>query len=893
MSTCKTTCPYCGVGCGVVASIEDSGEIRITGDDDHPANYGRLCVKGATLADTLSGTGRLLLPQLRGAPLSWDNALDLVAETIQRVLGESGPEAIACYLSGQLLTEDYYVANKLMKGFLGSANVDTNSRLCMASAVAAHRRSFGADLVPCSYTDLEEAKLVVMVGSNAAWTHPVVYQRIAESRRQCPRKRIVVIDPRATATCDIADLHLPIAPGSDAFLFAGLLQWLIQHNAVDNAFIEAHCEGFDAVLASQPQCDVATVAAHTQLAPAVLVQFYQWFADTDQTVSVFSQGVNQSASGTDKCNAIINCHLATGRIGKPGSGPFSITGQPNAMGGREVGGMANQLAAHMDFTSEDIDRVQRFWDAPAMALAPGLKAVDMFEAAATGKIRVLWIMATNPAVSLPNSARVREALANCEFVIVSDCVADTDTTALGDLLLPAMAWGEKDGTVTNSERCISRQRRFFPAPGEARPDWWMVTQVAHRLGFARQFSYASAADIFAEHAALSAFENNGLRDFDIGPLAQLTATEYAAMAPVYWPISTNANGAQPLADGTFFTPSGRARFVPVSPQAACSDYWHADALLLNSGRLRDQWHSMTRTGGVPKLMRHRDFFSIGINPGDALQRGLQAGELVELRNPLGAVRGVLQPDPELAPGQLFAPIHWSDQFSGEAIISQLFAAITDPVSGQPQSKFAWVSLSPVATSGWAFVLTREPLDIGEAAYWSRITVAGGYLTLLAIGQNKALRDSLASLLQRSDLHLVSYEDKAMQDFRYLGVRQVVPDKPTDGSKIYLDARLEYALYAHAQYSRLPQRDWLASLFSRELPLPTSAILAAREFSDENTGQLVCTCWEVAEGQINKAIAGGACSLEMLGERLRCGTECGSCVPELKRLLAKTKKVMAA
>jgi assimilatory nitrate reductase catalytic subunit len=876
-----------------VASIAGDGDIRITGDDDHPANHGRLCVKGSTLADTLPGTGRLLQPQYCGTPLSWDNALDRVAETIQRVLRESGPEAIACYLSGQLLTEDYYVANKLMKGFIGSANVDTNSRLCMASAVAAHRRAFGADLVPCSYTDLEEAKLVVMVGSNAAWTHPVVYQRIAESRRNCPQKRIVVIDPRATATCDIADLHLPIAPGSDAFLFAGLLQWLVKHKAVDNAYIEAHCEGFDATLASSGQCDLATVAAHTQLAPDVLVQFYQWFAETDQTVTVFSQGVNQSASGTDKCNAIINCHLATGRIGKPGSGPFSITGQPNAMGGREVGGLANQLAAHMDFTSEDIDRVQRFWDAPAMALAPGLKAVDMFEAAATGKIRVLWIMATNPAVSLPNSARVREALANCEFVIVSDCVADTDTTALADLLLPAMAWGEKDGTVTNSERCISRQRRFFSAPGEARPDWWMVTQVAHRLGFGRQFSYTSAADIFVEHAALSAFENNGIRDFDIGPLAQLTAAEYADLAPVCWPISPKSSRPQLLADGIFFTPSGKARFVALTPQAARSDYWHADALLLNSGRLRDQWHSMTRTGGVPKLMRHRDFFSIGINPGDALQRGLQAGDLVELSNPLGAVRGVLQADPELPPGQLFAPIHWSDQFSGQAVISQIFAAITDPVSGQPQSKFAWVSLTPIATSGWAFVLTREPLDIGEAAYWSRITVTGGYLTLLAIEQNKTLLDSLTTLLQRSDLGLISYEDKTMQDFRCLGVAQAVPDKSTDGTKVYREASLEYAIYAHAQNSQLPQRDWLASLFSKELPLPASAILAARESSDEDAGQLICTCWEVAEGQINKAIAGGACSVEMLGQRLRCGTECGSCVPELKRLLARTAKVEAA
>ncbi len=884
MSDCKTTCPYCGVGCGVLVRAGAKGELQIAGDVAHPANRGRLCVKGATLGDTLGRPGRLLRPRYRGSELSWDSALDRVARAIRTVVSESGPEAIACYLSGQLLTEDYYVANKLMKGFLGSANVDTNSRLCMASAVAAHKRAFGADLLPCSYTDLEAADLVVMVGSNAAWAHPVVYQRIAESARNNPRKRIVVIDPRATASCDIADLHLPLAPGSDGFLFTGLLHWLVQCDGLDRDYIDSHCEGFEASLAGAGAFDLQAVAAQTRLEPDLILQFYQWFAQTERTVTMYSQGVNQSATGTDKCNAIINCHLATGRIGKPGRGPFSITGQPNAMGGREVGGMANQLAAHMDFTPAAIDRVQRYWGATAMATAPGLKAVDMFEAAATAKIRLLWIMATNPAVSLPDSRRVRQALKNCEFVIVSDCVADTDTTAFADLLLPAMGWGEKDGTVTNSERCISRQRALQPAPGEARADWWIITQVAHRLGFSRQFGYRCAGDIFAEHAGLSAFENNGSRDFDIGGLASLSPGDYDRLEPVYWPFREAGEEHRVFSDGAFFTPSGKARFVPVTAQAAAADNWHEGALLLNSGRLRDQWHTMTRTGSVPKLMRHQDFFSVGVNPDDADRRGLSDDDLIELRNPLGAVRGLLRLDPELAPGQVFTPIHWSDQFSGDAVISRLFAAKTDPVSGQPQSKFAWVALSRLATSGWAYVLSREPFAAGEFAYWSRVAVDGGYLTLLAMDEPETLERCLAPFWQRTELRIVRYDDLSLRDHRCLGLRE----HESGASR-----HLEFAVFAQPRRELLPHRDWLAALFTGELPMQPASLLAATDSAAGDVGQLVCTCREVSEGQIRQAIAAGAGSVDTLGNKLRCGTECGSCVPELKRILARSTQAAPA
>ncbi|MEM1154416.1 MAG: molybdopterin-dependent oxidoreductase, partial [Pseudomonadota bacterium] len=536
MSICKTTCPYCGVGCGVIAERDSQEIISVRGDENHPANYGRLCVKGSTLAETMVPEGRLLQPKLGGEQIGWDSALDLISQKITHVRDEYGPDAIAFYLSGQLLTEDYYVANKLMKGFIGSANVDTNSRLCMASAVAGYKRAFGADYVPCSYEDLETCDLLVMVGSNAAWTHPVLYQRIAESKKQNPNKRIVVIDPRRTASCDIADLHLQIAPGSDGFLFNGLLHHLAETRHLNKSYIQANTVGFTDASLTAAEHDFGEVCRKTGLQPVQLNTFYELFSATEKTITFYSQGINQSATGTDKCNAIINCHLATGRIGKPGMGPFSITGQPNAMGGREVGGLANQLAAHMDFKPQHIDIVQRFWRAPSMAQSAGLKAVDLFEAAADGAIRFLWVMATNPAVSLPDTAMVRRALERCDFVVVSDCVAGTDTAKYADLLLPAAGWGEKEGTVTNSERCISRQRALVLCAGESRPDWKIVTDVAHRLGFGEAFDYSHPRDIFIEHARLSGFENAGSRDFDISALGDLTALEYDDLGPVYWPL---------------------------------------------------------------------------------------------------------------------------------------------------------------------------------------------------------------------------------------------------------------------------------------------------------------------------------------------------------------------
>jgi assimilatory nitrate reductase catalytic subunit len=456
-ATTRTTCPYCGVGCGVLASRRPGGEVEIKGDPDHPANFGRLCSKGSALGETLSLDDRLLHPMVRGERASWDAALEEIARRFGQTIDEHGPDSVAFYVSGQLLTEDYYVANKLMKGFIGSGNIDTNSRLCMASAVAGHRRAFGADTVPVVYEDLELADLVVLAGSNLAWCHPVLFQRLAAAR-DARGTKVVVIDPRRTATCDIADMHLALAPGSDVALFNGLLAFLADAGRIDESYVKAHTEGFEEALVTAQSCGLASTARETGLPESDLRRFYGLFADTPRVVTAFSQGVNQSSRGTDKVNAIINCHLATGRIGRPGMGPFSVTGQPNAMGGREVGGLANQLAAHMIF-EDDAHRalVRRFWQAPRLAERPGLKAVDMFDAVADGRIKAIWIIATNPVDSLPAANKVRAALRACPLVIVSDVTARTDTAELGHILLPAAAWGEKDGTVTNSERRISRR----------------------------------------------------------------------------------------------------------------------------------------------------------------------------------------------------------------------------------------------------------------------------------------------------------------------------------------------------------------------------------------------------------------------------------------------------
>src|SRR5450755_897436 len=714
----RTACPYCGVGCGVLATPDGNGGAAISGDPSHPANFGRLCSKGSALGETLGLEDRLLYPMIRCSKgtmerVAWPDALDHVANRFAHIVKRDGPGAVAVYLSGQLLTEDYYVANKLMKGFLGSANVDTNSRLCMSSTVAGHRRAFGADIVPGCYENLDQADLLVLVGSNAAWCHPVLFQRML-ANKQRRGARIVAIDPRRTDTAGDADLFLGLKPGTDTALFSGLLAHLADNGALDQDYIEHHTSGFEAALARARSIagSIAATALATGLSEGDIADFFRMFANTPRVVTLFSQGVNQSAQGTDKVNAILNCHLATGRIGKPGASPFSLTGQPNAMGGREVGGLANQLAAHMGFSPPDIDRVRRFWKAPRIATHEGLKAVQMFEAIARGQIKALWVIGTNPAVSLPDANAAREALKKLELFVVSENVLSNDTVDAGPhVLLPAQAWGEKSGTVTNSERRISRQRSFLKPAGEAKPDWWILSEVARRLGFGAAFNFNSAADVFREHAGLSAFENDGNRDFDIGALQSLSDESFETMTPVLWPLREGQASQQRFfADGRFYANDRKARFIAPEVPALRTETHAGRPLRLNTGRIRDQWHTMTRTGLSQRLGAHLPEPFVEVHPDDASKFGVIDDGFARVTTDYGQCLLKVVVSARAQRGTLFTPIHWSAANASSARVGALVAPFTDPFSGQPESKATPASIAPYEYVFRGFMLSRKQLE---------------------------------------------------------------------------------------------------------------------------------------------------------------------------------------
>jgi assimilatory nitrate reductase catalytic subunit len=879
----RTTCPYCGVGCGVIATPNAIGGAAISGDPDHPANWGRLCSKGSALDETLALDRRLLHPMLRQsngtfARAEWSTALDRVARGLRAIVDRDGPQAIAFYLSGQLLTEDYYVANKLMKGFLGSSNVDTNSRLCMASSVAGHRRAFGADIVPGTYRDIDRADLIVLVGSNAAWCHPVLYQRMIAARHEHGTK-LVVIDPRRTATADEADLFLPIAPGMDSALFCGLLAHLADTGALDYAYIDRHTTGFVVTLqrARGIAADTAATARATGLDEADVARFFELFRITQRAVTCFSQGVNQSAQGTDKVNAIINVHLATGRIGRPGTGPFSLTGQPNAMGGREVGGLANQLAAHMGFSPAERDRVGRFWRAPRVATSAGLKAVDMFEAIARGTIKALWVMGTNPAVSMPQAGTVRAALKNLDLFVVSDNVFSNDTIEAGaQILLPAAAWSEKDGTVTNSERRISRQRAFLPPPGETRPDWWIVSEVARRLDFGHAFSYRAPVEIFREHAALSAFENNGERDFDIGAFASLTTEAYDALNPVMWPARAGETQGEWrfFAAGQFFTSDGRARFVaPEHPQPHATTT-EAFPLRLNTGRLRDHWHTMTRTGTSPRLCAHSPEPCIEIHPADAEAAKLADGGYAKATTRYGSAIFKVSLQSAQQRGSIFAPIHWSDATAGHARVGDLIVAATDPHSGQPEAKATPVRVEPVDYACRGFMLTRRQVNPPTGTWFARVAVEGGFGILFATNEPPVVWCELARQLLSTHSDLAEYIDHARNVVRIVAYRA---------------GRLDGALIVGPAHAT-PGWETARSLFAFEAVTEHQRRILLSGCDSDATieaGPTICACFNVGLSAISNAITfGGAVSVADLGRALRAGSNCGSCVPELRRIIER-------
>ncbi len=873
--TTKTTCPYCGVGCGVEATVLDNGEVKITGDKNHPANYGRLCSKGSALGDTVSTDNRLLYPSINGERVSWDTALDEVSSKLSHIIAEHGPDAVAFYVSGQLLTEDYYVANKLMKGFIGSANIDTNSRLCMSSAVAGYKRAFGVDGVPCNYEDLELADLIVIEGSNTAWCHPVVFQRIVQAKKQRPEMKVVVIDPRKTATCDIADLHLPLRSGTDTTLFNGLLNYLEQNNALDDDFIKNHTDGFTEALASAKQQDLASVASMCDLDVDAIEQFYQWYAETEKVVTLYSQGVNQSSSGTDNSNSIINCHLATGRIGKPAMGPFSITGQPNAMGGREVGGLANQLAAHMDIQNpQHHDLVSRFWETDRLATEAGAKAVDLFRDVESGKIKAVWIMATNPVVSLPDADQVKNALANCELVIVSDCDANTDTTEHANILLPAQGWSEKDGTVTNSERRISHQRGFLAPAGEAKADWWIMTEVAKRMGFVDAFPYQSAVDVFREHAALSAFENNGQRDFDIGLFADISEQDYQQLEPIQWPVNVDneAGQARLFTDKQFFTANGRAKFITIEPHLPENQISQKYPLVLNTGRIRDQWHTMTRTARSAKLNAHLPEPFVEVCAEDIEKYDLELGGLAKVESAWGKVVVRVQLSDAVRAGNIFISMHWNAQYASLARVDAAVNPVVDPISGQPESKHTPVNIGAYKPAWHGFILSRHQLQLTESAYWTKAKGQQFWRYEIAGQQAIVSPETWVQELTSLEGDWLVYQDKANDQYR---------------TALVLDNQIQLVVMLASDHD-LPSRAWLSQLFAEQALSDEMrhALLAGKPgVGLPDIGPIVCACFGVGENILKEAIScEKATSVAQLGEQLKAGTNCGSCIPELKKLL---------
>ncbi|MCL7931004.1 nitrate reductase [Halomonas llamarensis] len=884
MQQAKTTCPYCGVGCGVTATVEAGTLSAVEGDREHPANFGRLCVKGSALHETLGDQGRLIKPRVDGEEVSWEQALDATAERLTTLRNDHGHQCMAAYLSGQLLTEDYYVANKLFKGFLGTPHLDTNSRLCMASAVAGYKRAFGADAVPCNYEDLEEAELVVVVGSNLAWNHPVLYQRIKVAKERNPLMRVVVIDPRVTDSCEIADLYLGVKPGTDAVLFNGLLAWMASKNKLDTVYLERHTRGFDDALSAAQQSarSVAEVAAACEVDAERLETFYYWFASQLHVVTLYSQGINQSSSGTDKCNAIINCHLAGGKIGLPGAGPFSITGQPNAMGGREVGGLANQLAAHMDYETPGArELVSRFWATdsltPILPNGPGYKAVELFDAIERGEIKALWVMATNPAISLPDAVHVRAALEKCPLVIVSECAADTDLLPYADIVLPASGWSEKDGTVTNSERCISRQRGMLPPPGEARHDWQIICDVAKRLGFTEAFDYTHPSEIFDEHARLSGFENTATipRLFDISGLVGLGRDGYDALTPIQWPVNAQAphGTARLFENGQFATSDGRAKLLPITPRGPEQALSPSYPLRLNTGRIRDQWHTMTRTARAPRLMNHRAEPFMEIHPEDAHAAGVVDQGLAVLTAAKGEFRARVRVSNAQRRGEIFVPIHWTDCFTRLARSSALIDSITDPLSGQPESKHGAVTLAPLADDWQATLLVAdgavESTPWTKSAYWTRIPMRGLQRWQLSDTQ------PMAGWLAQLETWLPGAVSVVSQDSANGRLRAACVE----------DGQLRWWLMVGPP-KELPGLAWLQARFN-EAVLSDShrrRLLAGCNDGAADTGQVVCSCHQVGQTAIINAIREGDTCVEALGARLACGTQCGSCIPELKSLI---------
>ena len=934
MRETRSTCPYCGVGCGVIIESQGTQITGVRGDPAHPANFGRLCTKGSTLHLTASKAvtlqTRLLTPMKRAArgaapqAIGWDAALDEAAARFAQVIDEHGPDAVGFYLSGQLLTEDYYVFNKLAKGLLGTNNVDTNSRLCMSSAVAGYKATLGADAPPACYEDLAHAYTVFIAGSNAAWAHPILFRRLEDARAANPALKLIVADPRRTETAEVADLHLPLLPGTDVALFHGLLHLLLWEGLTDAAFIAAHTSGFEALRDRVREFTPRHVAQVCGLKEDDIVQAARWFGGVTRqgdaqvrtpTLSLYCQGLNQSSSGTDKNAALINLHLATGQIGKPGAGPFSLTGQPNAMGGREVGGLANLLSAHRDLANaEHRAEVAALWGIGDVPAQPGKSAVEMFQAAADGSIRALWISCTNPAQSMPDQATVRRALERCEYVVLQEAFATTATAAYADLLLPATTWGEKEGTVTNSERRISRVRAAVQAPGEARHDWAAGVEFARRLEAklprrradgATLFPYATPESVWNEHR-----ESTRGRDLDI------TGLSYAALerAPQQWPCPDGATEgrARLYEDGVFPTADGRARFVAPAYRPLAEPRDARFPVSLTTGRLRDHWHGMSRTGTLGRLFGHVPEPSVEVHPQELARRGWADGQLVHVTSRRGSIVLPVRGAESVAPAQAFVAMHWGEEFvSGRSAsglplagVNALMPSAYCPQSKQPELKHAAVKLLK-AELPWQLVAAAwlpedEALAAREAL--RALMPAFDYAHVLPFGREPHARGVVGVLLRAAapeapaDEMLAQIEAQlgiaGPQMLRYAdarrGQRRAMRLVRTETGGARLDA------FVLAGDTRA--EPWVRALLTDELPAESYGRLllspgARAPVALAPRGKQVCACFDVTEPQIVETLL--QCSgtaegrLAALQARRKCGTNCGSCLPALRTLVRTT------
>jgi assimilatory nitrate reductase catalytic subunit len=881
-----TTCPYCGVGCGVTvsnSSNQSTQTVLVNGDKYHPANFGKLCIKGKSLSDTLDNNNRLRAPKINNKVQKWSRSLDFVASKINQSIEEFGKESVGFYVSGQLLTEDYYVANKLMKGFIGTGNIDTNSRLCMSSAVSAHKRAFGEDIVPMSYSDITKADLIVLAGSNLAWCHPVIYQRIREEKARRPDLKLIVIDPRVTASIELADLHLPIKAGQDVTLFNGLLNYLHEYGFIDQGLLDSIDDsssqesGLTQALANAKEDSLQL--SSTGLSKQDLDTFYQLFANNEKVVTIFSQGINQSKQGTDQVNGIINCHLVTNKIGKIGCGAFSVTGQPNAMGGREVGGLANTLASHIEFKDTHLhEALANFWQTDNLATKEGLKAVDLFDAVESGKIKVLWIMATNPIVSMPNQEKIKQALKKCPLVIVSDCVASSDTLEYADVIFPAHTWGEKSGTVTNSERRISRQRSFLKPFGEAKADWWIISEVAKRMGFPEQFSYDSAYQIFAEHARLSGLKNEGSRAFDISAFGELNAEQYQRLQPFQWPQpygkSIKLSDQNFFSDGYYYHDNNKAKIIPIKSNIIMEE---PHLFTLNTGRNRDQWHTQTRTGKSTILSQRHPEPEVEINQQDADLLNISDGQLVRIEtdnsrvNEPFIIRAKTSKLQRLK--EIFIPIHWSESNFNQGCVSKFIKAEVDAVSGQPAFKHSKVSIKPWETSSEAMLVVKDPINENLAAYQVEQKIEGGYCYYLAnIESPKDFFERLNTFVFSSSLQGVDHNESSVLNATNLA-------KNYFRKSYFVQDKIQAAILVSQHRSDLPQ-GWISKIFKEKEKFDVKRNLISDDSKRLQSKNTFCQCLQVEVNDIDQAIASGGITIDSIRSKTKAGNGCGSCIGDI-------------